>query len=201
MSDKQNNEAIDLEALRKRDKQAFAELVDHNSTNIYRLGLKMTGNPQDAEDVLQETFIKAFNHIKNFEGRSKISTWLYRIAVNESLMLLRKRNDGVTSIDQGIKTDEGENLPMQIVDWCCLPEKELVRDEVRNQIDDAAKNLSTVNRAAFLLRDVEGLSTRETAEVLDISESAVKVRLMRARMQLREELTGFFAKRMAGEIL
>ena len=201
MNNKQNSEAIDLEALRRGDKQAFAELVDRNSTNIYRLGLKMTGNPQDAEDVLQETFIKAFNHIENFEGRSKVSTWLYRIAANESLMLLRKRKDAVTSIDQGINTDDGDVLPKQIIDWCCLPEKELLRDEVRDHISAAVGTLSEKNRAAFLLRDVEGLSTRETAEVLAISESAVKVRLMRARMQLREDLTGFFAQRMAGETI
>ncbi len=199
MNDKNNAHAINLEALRNQDKQAFADLVDQNSTNIYRLALKMTGNPQDAEDVLQETFIKAYNNIQKFEGRSKISTWLYRIAVNEALMLLRKRKDGITSIDQGFQTDNGDILPKQIIDWCCLPEKELMKDEVREQIEAAVGTLSDANRAAFLLRDVEGLSTRETAEVLEISESAVKVRLMRARMQLREVLTSFFAQRMAGE--
>ena len=199
MNKSKNNNKKELEALRNGDKEAFAKLVNRNSENIYRLGLKMTGNPQDAEDVLQETFIKAYNHIENFEGRSKISTWLYRIAVNEALMLLRKRKNNLTSIDQGVETDNGEILPKQIVDWCCLPEKELLRDEVTEHIEDAIGTLSDANRAAFLLRDVEGLSTRETAEALDISESAVKVRLMRARMQLRENLTGFFAQRMAGE--
>jgi RNA polymerase sigma-70 factor, ECF subfamily len=196
MNDKKINNGIDLKALRRQEKKAFAELVERNSNNIYRLGLKMTGNPQDAEDVLQETFIKAYNHMDGFEGRSKISTWLYRIAVNESLMLLRKRKDNVASIDQGMQTNDGTVLPKQIVDWCCLPEKELMRDEARNHIEDAIKTLSNANRAAFLLRDVEGLSTREAAEALEISESALKVRLMRARMQLREDLTEFFAQRM-----
>jgi len=199
MNHKQKHTEPNLKALRSGDKQAFAELVNQNSTNIYRLGLKMTGNQQDAEDVLQETFIKAYNHIENFEGRSKISTWLFRIAVNEALMLLRKRKDDTTSIDQGVETDDGEILPKQIIDWCCLPEKELLQDESRAHIEEAIEMLSDANRAAFLLRDVEGLSTRETAQVLDISESAVKVRLMRARMQLREDLTGFFAPKMAGE--
>lgn len=201
MNNKQDSPPIDLKALQNRDKEAFAEMVNRNSTHIYRLGLKMTGNPQDAEDVLQETFIKAYHHIDNFEGRSKVSTWLYRIAVNEALMLLRKRKDGLESIEQGFETEQGETLPRQIVDWCCLPEPELMRDEVRQHIEGAVDTLSDANRAAFLLRDVEGLTTRETAEVLDISESAVKVRLMRARMQLREDLTGFFAQRMAGERL
>jgi RNA polymerase sigma-70 factor (ECF subfamily) len=157
----------------------------------------MSGNAQDAEDILQETFIKAFNNIDKFEGRSKISTWLYRIAVNESLMMLRKRKDNITEIDAGVKTDNGDILPRQIIDWCCLPEKELLSQESHKHINQAINSLSDVNRAAFLLRDVEGLSTRETAEALEVSESAVKVRLMRARMQLREELTGFFAEKLA----
>jgi RNA polymerase sigma-70 factor (ECF subfamily) len=197
----QNEETLDLEALQKKDKHAFAKLVDENSDHMYRLALKLTGNPQDAEDVVQETFIKAYNHIERFEGRSKLSTWLYRIATNEALMLLRKRKDGITHIDEGIETEKGDILPIQIVDWCCLPEKEIMTDETRRVMQEAALQLSDSNRAAFLLRDVEGLSTKEAAEALDISESALKVRLMRARLQLREELSDYFANRMAKEDL
>ncbi len=199
MSKQTHTEPIDLEALQQRDKKAFAQLVNQNSNRIYRLALKMVGNEQDAEDVLQETFIKAYKSIEGFEGRSKISTWLYRIAVNESLMLLRKRKDGVTHIDAGIKQDNGDIIPRQIIDWCCLPEKELMSSEVRDHIRKAIQTLSDANRAAFLLRDVEGLSTREASQALNISESALKVRLMRSRMQLREELTAFFKGRMAEE--
>lgn len=199
MSKQTHTEPIDLEALQQRDKKAFAQLVNQNSNRIYRLALKMVGNEQDAEDVLQETFIKAYKSIEGFEGRSKISTWLYRIAVNESLMLLRKRKDGVTHIDAGIKQDNGDIIPLQIIDWCCLPEKELMSSEVRDHIRKAIQTLSDANRAAFLLRDVEGLSTREASQALNISESALKVRLMRSRMQLREELTAFFKGRMAEE--
>ena len=197
----QNSEQhdIDLAALRRKDKAAFAQLVNQNSDHIYRLGLRMLGNPQDAEDILQETFIKAYHHIHGFEGRSKISTWLYRIAVNEALMLLRKRKGNITHLDAGIEMENGDVLPRQIIDWCCLPEKELLSSEARQKIQEAVQTLSNANRAAFLLRDVEGLSTRETADVLDISESAVKVRLMRARLQLREELTAFFANRIVKE--
>lgn len=194
-----NSSTIDLEALKRKDKKAFAQMVDQNSTRMYRLALKMVGNEQDAEDVLQNTFIKAFKNIHKFEGRSKVSTWLYRIAVNESLMHLRQRDNGISHIDEGFERDNGDILPKQIIDWCCLPEKELMSSESRTHIKEAIKTLSDANRAAFLLRDVEGLSTRETAEALDISESAVKVRLMRARMQLREELTGFFAGKLARE--
>lgn len=193
------NHSIDLAALQRNEKAAIAELVDQNSVRIYRLALKMVGNVQDAEDILQETFIKALTHLGDFEGRSKVSTWLYRIAVNESLMVLRKRNNGDRPLDPEIVMDNGDALPRQIIDWCCLPEKELMSSETRNHINEAIKTLSDANRAAFILRDIEGLSTRQTAETLDISESAVKVRLMRARLQLREELTHYFAGRMAKE--
>jgi len=201
MTIENSEKPVDLKALKRKDKAAFAKLVDQNSEHIYRLGLKMLGNPQDAEDVLQETFIKVFNNIDGFEGRSKLSTWLYRIAVNEALMLLRKRKAGITQIDEGLELENGDILPRQIIDWCCLPEKELMSSESRQYIQEAVQTLSDANRAAFLLRDVEGLSTRETAAVLDISESAVKVRLMRARLQLREELTHFFANRIVRESL
>jgi len=200
MSENHQEEPFDLEALRRKEKSAFARLVDENSTRIYRLALKMTGNPQDAEDVLQETFIKAFKNIEGFEGRSKVSTWLYRIASNEALMLLRKQKEGITHIDEGLELEQGEIVPIQIVDWCCLPEKELVSAEARDQLREAALSLSDANRAAFLLRDVEGLSTREAAEALDISESALKVRLMRARMQLREDLSGYFNSKITKDL-
>ena len=192
--------AIEINELKHKDKHAFANIVDEHSDKIYRLALKMLGNEQDAEDILQETFIKAFNNIESFEGRSKISTWLYRIAVNESLMLLRKRKGVLIDIDAGIEKDDGEIIPQQIVDWCCLPEKELMSNESRQVINQAINTLSDANRAAFLLRDVEGLSTSEAADVLDISESALKVRLMRARLQLRETLTHYFSDKMLSVI-
>ena len=161
----------------------------------------MLGDEQDAEDVLQEVFIKAYNNIQGFEGRSKVSTWLYRIAVNESLMLLRKRKGMTVNIDQEYETDDGELMPRQITDWCCLPEKELMSVETRQAIDRAIQTLSDANRAAFLLRDVEGLSTQDAAEVLNISESALKVRLMRARMALRESLTGYFGDKIQSKVV
>ena len=196
-----NTHTIDLTALKRGDKQAFALMVDAHSDKIYRLALKMLGNEQDAEDVLQEVFIKAFKNIQGFEGRSKVSTWLYRIAVNESLMLLRKRKGVTVDIDQEYETNDGELMPRQITDWCCLPEKELMSGETRQAIDLAIQSLSDANRAAFLLRDVEGLSTQDAAEVLNISESALKVRLMRARLALREVLTTYFADKIQSKVL
>ena len=201
MVNENNLHTVDLTALKRGDKHAFTLMVDAHSDKIYRLALKMLGDEQDAEDVLQEVFIKAFKNIQGFEGRSKISTWLYRIAVNESLMLLRKRKGVTVDIDQEYETDEGELMPRQITDWCCLPEKELMSGETRQVIDRAIQTLSDANRAAFLLRDVEGLSTQDAAEVLNISESALKVRLMRARMALREILTGYFADKMQSKVI
>lgn len=192
-------EPIDLSALKRLDKLAFAELIDAYGDQIYRLGLKMLGNEQDAEDILQETFIKAYKNIQKFEGRSKVSTWLYRIAVNEALMLIRKQKDIFIEIDEEIETSDGNIIPKQIVDWCCLPEEELMSLETRQAIDEAITTLTPTNRAAFLLRDVEGLSTQEAAEALGISQSALKVRLMRARMALREELSSFFSERVPSE--
>jgi RNA polymerase sigma-70 factor, ECF subfamily len=201
MVNENNSHTVDLKALKRGDKHAFAQLVETHSDKIYRLALKMLGDEQDAEDVLQEVFIKAYKNIQGFEGRSKVSTWLYRIAINESLMLLRKRKGMTVVIDQEYETDDGELMPRQITDWCCLPEKELMSSETRHVIDRAIQTLSDANRAAFLLRDVEGLSTQDAAEVLNISESALKVRLMRARMALRESLTGYFADKMQSKVV
>lgn len=199
MNQETNKEPFSVEALKKGDRAEFARLVEAYSPNIYRLALKMLDNPQDAEDILQETFIKAFRSLNGFDGRSKISTWLYRIATNEALMLIRRRKPDYISLQEPVETLEGEQEPLQIVDWCCLPEDELLSTEVRRQLDKAIEALPHSLRLVFLLRDIEGLSTRETAEVLNLSETAVKTRLSRARLRLREELTAYFSERMKGE--
>ncbi|MBI9048565.1 MAG: RNA polymerase sigma factor [Anaerolineaceae bacterium] len=198
MSNAVENEAELLEQLKNGKRESFAELVDMTSENIYRLSLKMLGNEQDAEDVLQETYIKAFRSIKKFEGKSSLSTWLFRIAVNEALMILRKKQPLFVPIGEE-KEEENENLPqpVEIVDWCCLPEHELLSDETGSHLDVAIKTLSSLNRTVFLLRDVAGLSTKEAADVLHTNESNIKTRLFRARMQLREELSSYFAERVS----
>lgn len=188
---------ISLEALRAGDRTAFAALVDVYSERIYRLALKILGDAQDAEDVLQETFIKALRALPTFEGRSSLSTWLHRIAVNEALMLVRKRKPEMASIDQEDENVEGEEQPVEIVDWCCLPESELLNTESRRALDAAVQKLSPALRVVFVLRDVQGLSVRDTAEALNLSEVAVKTRLLRARLKLREELSTYYAERVA----
>jgi len=188
---------LSLEALRAGDRQEFARLVDAYSTPIFRLALRLLGDPQDAEDVLQETFIKAFEALPNFEGRSSLSTWLYRIAVNEALMLLRKRKPEV-SISESDSNGDEENTQseLHLVDWCCLPEDTLLSDEARRFLDEAISRLPETLRLVFWLRDVEGLSIKETAETLGLSETNVKTRLLRARLRLRELLSDYYRERM-----
>jgi len=187
---------FNLTALRSGDRAEFARLVDAYSGQIYRLALKMLQDSQDAEDILQETFIKAYRALPDFEGRSSISTWLYRIATNEALMFLRRKQPEQTSVDEDEQSEPRYRHPQQIVDWCCLPEDELMSTEARNNLDLSVQKLSDGLRAVFLLREFEGLSTRETAEVLDISEAAVKTRLSRARLQLREHLSSYYKERL-----
>lgn len=191
-----NSASFSLEALRDGDRAEFARLVEASSPLIYRLGVKMLGDEQDAEDMLQETFIKAYRHLSTFDGRSSLSTWLYRIAANEALMVLRRKRPEMVSFDEPLPGEAEAQEPLQIVDWCCMPEEELVSAEGRAQLDRAIETLPASLRVVFLLRDIEGLSTRETAEVLKLSEMAVKTRLSRARLRLRGELTAYYGKRM-----
>ncbi|HWQ83343.1 MAG TPA: sigma-70 family RNA polymerase sigma factor [Anaerolineales bacterium] len=198
MSDEKiiTDDGFSLTALQTGDKAEFARLVDAYYPVIYRLALKILGNTQDAEDILQETFIKAFRNIADFNGRSRLSTWLYRIATNEALMLIRRRKPDTISIEVPREGDEEDKEPLEIVDWCCMPERELLSSESRQRLDQAIESLPPSLRVVFVLRDIEGLSTLETGEVLHLSETAVKTRLSRARLRLRKELTQYYGDRM-----
>ena len=190
---------ISLQALQAGDRAEFARMVDAFSTQIYRLALKMLGDEQDAEDVLQNTFMKALQAIKNFEGRSSLSTWLYRIAVNEALMLLRRQKPTVQVAMDYEDDDDEISHPTQFTDWCCLPEDELLSAESKGYLDKAVQQLPEKLRIVFLLRDIEGLSIRETSEALDLTETAVKTRLLRARLNLREQLSTYYGERLPEE--
>jgi RNA polymerase sigma-70 factor (ECF subfamily) len=187
---------ISLEALIAGDRAEFARLVDAYSSSIYRLGLRMLGNPQDAEDVLQNTFLNVLTHIADFEGRSSLATWLYRIAANEALMLLRKKKPEVNLDDFEASEDSDDLLPTQFVDWSALPEDELLSGEGKTFLDRAIQALPESLRIVFLLRDIEGVSIKETAEALNLTETNVKTRLLRARMFLREQLSSYYSERM-----
>jgi RNA polymerase sigma-70 factor (ECF subfamily) len=201
MTQPENTAGISLTLLRNGDRVQFARLVDAYSTPIYRLALKMLGNEQDAEDVLQTTFLKALQHIADFEGRSSLSTWMYRIAANEALMLMRRKRPSI-SLDEEPQDDDGEpGQPMQLADWGALPENELASVEAKRQLERAIRALPDKLRVVFLLRDIEGLSIRETGEALDLTETAVKTRLLRARLHLREQLSEYFGERLHQESL
>jgi RNA polymerase sigma-70 factor (ECF subfamily) len=173
---------------------AFDELVNRHEKKIYRLGLNLTGNAEDAEDVLQEAFLKAFLHLPDFREDSRFYTWLVRIAVNEGLMKLRKRRaDKSVPIEDSVD-EEGDVMPREFADWKPNPEELYAQAEIEEILRNAAQTLSPAFRTVFLLRDVEGLSTQETADVVGISEGAVKARLFRARLQLREELSKVFKR-------
>jgi RNA polymerase sigma-70 factor (ECF subfamily) len=195
MTAKEDKDYLSIHALRAGDRAEFANFVDQYSGKIFNLLNRMLNNPQDAEDALQETFFKAYRSIKDFEERSHISTWLYRIAVNEALMMLRKRKDGVLSIDEEDPYHEDLHDTLDMVDWRWLPEHELLSEETNRLIEQSIRNLSTPLKVVFLLRDINGLSIKNTADALDISEENVKVRLFRARLQLRDMLSDYFKDR------
>ncbi len=180
---------------REGDTAAYNELMNRYSPKIYRLAKHITQHDEDAEDVLQETFLKAFEHLGDFQGQSKFYTWIVRIAVNESLMKLRKRkSDRTVPLDEPLDTGE-DTVVREIAVWDENPEQQYSRDELGQILDEAVQSLRPVFRTVFVLRDIEELSTEETAEALGISVPAVKSRLLRARLQLREKLTRFFKRK------
>lgn len=190
---------LSLAALKAGNKEAFARLVDETSNRVYRVALQITGNALDAEDVLQETYLKAYRALPEFEGRSSVTTWLHRIAVNEALMAIRRRKPQALSVDEGSSEADAESDGMEIVDFCCLPEGELLSGEARRFMDKAIQQLPANLRVVFVMRDLEGLSIQETAEALGLSENNVKTRLLRARLRLRQDLSLYFGGKLPEE--
>lgn len=180
---------------REGDAEAYGQLVRRYQGKIFRLAQHITQNREDAEDVLQETFLKAYEHLDQFQGNSKFYTWIVRIAVNQALMKLRRRkNDKSVSMDDAIDTGE-DTIVREIAAWDENPEERLSREEIGGILDSAVESLETPYRSVFVLRDIEELSTEETAEALGLSVPAVKSRLLRARLQLREKLTRQFKRK------
>ncbi|MBS1877683.1 MAG: RNA polymerase sigma factor [Acidobacteria bacterium] len=180
---------------RSGDGTAFSDLVRRYERKIYRLAKNITQHDEDAEDVLQETFLKAYEHLPDFQGNSKFYTWLVRIAVNEALMKLRKRKtDRTVPLDEPVDTGE-ETVVREIAVWDEDPERQFSQEELSQILNDAVQSLKPAFRTVFVLRDIEELSTEETAQAMNISIPAVKSRLLRARLQLREKLTRFFKRK------
>jgi RNA polymerase sigma-70 factor (ECF subfamily) len=189
------DEAALVEQSRQGDTEAYGQLVRRYQNKIFRLAQHITQNREDAEDVLQETFLKAYEHLDQFQGNSKFYTWVVRIAVNQALMKLRRRkNDKSVSLDETIDTGE-DTIVREIAAWDEDPEQRLSREEIGGILDTAVQSLEAPYRSVFVLRDIEELSTEETAEALGLSVPAVKSRLLRARLQLREKLTRQFKRK------
>ncbi len=193
------NESLLVECARQGDNEAFTTLVRQYDRHIYRLALNILGDPADAEDVLQEAFLKAYANVKKFQGDSRFYTWLVRITVNEALMRLRKRRSSpsTVSLDAPLELEDENFMPREIEDWADNPEQQFARAELQEILADAVQTLETPYRTVFILRDVEELSTEETAQVLNISVPAVKSRLLRARLKVRERLNRHFRKAIA----
>jgi RNA polymerase sigma-70 factor (ECF subfamily) len=190
-----SEESILVEAARSGDIGAFESLVRRYDRNVFRIAQHITQNREDAEDVVQDAFLKAYQNLGQFQGQSKFYTWLVRIAVNEALMRLRRRRpERTVSIDEDVKTEE-DSIPREIADWSPNPEQQYTQSELKDILGKTIQGLPTSFRTVFVLRDVEGLSTEETASALELSVPAVKSRLLRARLQLRERLNKYFKRR------
>lgn len=181
-----------LQAARRGDQRAVAKLVDTHSPRLYNLALRILRSPQDAEDALQETFITALRKLEQFDGRAEFSTWLYRIAVNASLMALRKKRSRRRQ-EEPLEVPQFEDIrSRELLSWNADPSQEVLKAEMRELMENAIGQLPAKYRVVFVLRDLEGLSIEETAKTLGISAANVKIRLMRARLFLREALGQYF---------
>ena len=181
-----------VHAAKNGDVSAFEQLVGRYDRKLLRIAQHVTHNREDAQDAVQEAFLKAFQHLAQFREDSQFSTWLIRITVNQSLMKLRKQHSvREVSLDEDFQTD-GDTLPIEVADWAPNPEERYRTSELRDILAKMLEDVQPILRTVFVLRDIEGLSIVQTAEVLDLSHTAVKARLWRARLQLRERLNKYF---------
>ena len=190
-----DNEQSLVAAAQAGDSDAFVTLLNQYSRHIYRLGVSITGNHHDAEDVLQEASLKAYTALAEFRGNSRFYTWLVRIAVNVALGKLRKRALWKeSSLDEPRESEDGTYIPLEIESWGEDPEEACLKSDLQQVLSEVIQKLDPKSRTIFTLRDVEKFSIEETAKLLSLSIPAVKTRLLRSRLKLREELTKYFGK-------
>jgi RNA polymerase sigma-70 factor (ECF subfamily) len=187
-----NDDMALVHACKRGDAAAFEQLVKRYDGRLFSIAQHVTHNREDAQDAVQEAFLKVFRKLTQFRENSQFSTWLFRITVNESLMKLRKqRSAREVSIDEDFQSEE-DMSPLDVADWAPDPEELYRGSELRNILRRTLQKLQPGLRVVFVLRDIEGLSTEQTAEVLELTSVAVKARLWRARLQLRERLIKYF---------
>lgn len=183
------------------DREAFYTLVRRFERGLYRAALAITRNPADAEEVVQETFLRAFEHLTSFRGEAKFQTWLTQIALNTARMKLRKNHGKLwESLDEPHETEEGF-VPRDVAEWRENPEERMGRKEKELMLHTALNGLPPGYREVVALRDIQMLSTQETAEALGMSVANVKTRLLRARLQLRERLAAQLGRRVQARTL
>jgi RNA polymerase sigma-70 factor (ECF subfamily) len=184
--------------LQRHDPPAFETFFETHVDRVYRIAIGIVGNDADAQEVVQATFLSAFEALDHFEPHARLSTWLYRITYNHALMLARRQTRHPTEpLPEADGAGPTADLPASLVDWSTLPEERLLSAEAQDALRAAIAELPPGLRAAFVLRDVEGLSTAECSQVQGISDAACKVRLHRARLALREQLSAYFAEWVA----
>jgi len=185
-----------VQASRGGDVAAFEQLVKRYDAKLLRIAQKVTQNPEDAEEAVQEAFFKAYQKLDQFQGHAKFSTWLTRITLNESLMKLRKQRATLKQlVDNDVDADsDSERRQFDVADWAPNPEMLYRASEFREILITSLQRLSPALKVVFVLRDIEEHSLRETSEILNLTETAVKTRLSRARLQLREDLSKYFKK-------
>jgi RNA polymerase sigma-70 factor (ECF subfamily) len=194
VTDNATDEMVLVQAAKAGDVGAYEQLVKRYDRNIFRIAQHITQNREDAEDVTQDAFLKAYENLSRFQEQSKFYTWLVRIAVNEALMKLRRRRTAKTvSLDEDVQTED-DSVPRDVADWSPNPEQLFDQAELKDILQRTIQGLPASFRTVFVLRDVEGLSTEETAEALELSVPAVKSRLLRARLQLRDRLAKYFRR-------
>jgi len=183
-----------VQAVRGGDVAAFEQLVKRYDAKLLRIAQNVTHNSEDAEEVVQEAFFKAYQKLDQFQGHAKFSTWLVRIALNESFMKMRKRRGILEqSIDSNAFSDsDGARLPFDVADWAPNPEAQYRATDLREILVSTLQRLTSALKIVFVLRDIEEYSISETSEILNLSATAVKTRLSRARLRLREELSKYF---------
>jgi RNA polymerase sigma-70 factor (ECF subfamily) len=193
-------DAVLVDRVRAGDEEAFGGLLQRYQGKVYRLAMHLTRNPQDAEEVTQDVFLAVYRKLRDFEDRASFRTWLYRIASNAALMKLRRRRPVVPLAGgmEGPAFREDGQFAQAVADWSAYPEAELLAAERRSVLEQAIVTLSPDDQAVVVLRDIEGLSNQEVAEILGTTLLAVKSRLHRARLALRERLAAYFGAGRAG---
>ncbi len=183
-----------IQAINTGQTEKFHDLVKRYEQKLYNFSLRMCRNPSDAEDMIQDTFLNVFKYLKNFRYETKFKNWLYKVAASTCIKKRRKSKfapDKELSLDEFLPNDEAEK-PDSVPEWAMLPLDKLLNEELSSVINKTILTLPKKYRVIIILRDIEGFSTAETAQILNLSPSNVKVRLHRARLYLRDKLKGYF---------